>query len=466
MFICPLDTNLKNNIMQRVKNSSNNGVVYPTDGMLFMGNDAGTRPGSASSVNANRSDVTNTTAGTSYYTGDDLVKYVKSSRVYQEAYELMRDYPEWLVRLEAIANSAQDTSAGLFEGFTHKAQNSNQATLSNTFAAISNLVAEFNQWQNSLPSEQVQQQIEAGLNPAMMNQSSSEQSPNAASGSASHAGAVGGDSVGSILGGLASFISSTTNGLFGLVTTVSNTYAQHLKNEMDAIDTVIGIANSGYEMPDFGDFPIFQKYADLIVGTDKYKNITNTQKLELLKSEVSLNFMETLHDKLNPKDLNGPLNQIAGLLVDSMKNQYEFEVADFASKTAEAKYKETYFKTADPTKAAISFNTESDANLAESDYRVTYFKNKKELERRFFDDILSDWLTESQNGSFWHKFMIFSLYQNFGPRDYSGAISDLVGAGTDIVDTVNPISNLIRTIKNAGKGVVKGAGKGKGSGRR
>lgn len=407
--------------MRRVFNEpspqASDASTYPTDGTVYVN-----RPSH------------NTTAQSIRYNspfepGDhtSLSSTIKSSQVYLHAYELMKNYPEWLVRLDAIVSSAVRTAPSFGETWTNKAYNADQVTLSNTYAAISNLVAEFNQWQNSLPSEQVSQQIEAGLNPSMMNQSASSQSPNAMSGTATATGSSS-ENFGSILGGLSSFISSTSGGLFGLVTTAANTFTQLFKNEIDAIDSVIRIADSGYEMPNFENNPILQKYGDIFSGTDKYKGITNKQKLERLKSELSLRYMNGLFTHFSPNGFVDPLNDIAKLNVSFYKNEADYKLSQLKSFRSKSKFEKDFYDNADGSMAGKASTSANVASIHESDYMARYFKSQSKLENNFYTDVLNKWLQEASNGSAWHQFLLFSLRNNIGPSDYTGAISDVVGS--------------------------------------
>lgn len=407
--------------MRRIFNESpsspSDGSTYPTDGTVY-----GNRTGHTTTAPSVRYD-------SPFEPGESgkLSSQIKSSQAYLRAYELMKDYPEWLVRLDAIVSSAVRTAPSFGDVFTNKAYNADQVTLSNAYAAISNLVAEFNQWKNSLPSEQVSQQIEAGLNPAMMNQSASSQSPNAMSGTATATGSSS-ENFGSILGGLSSFISSTSGGLFGLVTTAANTFTQLFKNELDAIDSVIRIADSGYEMPNFEKNPILQKYGDIFSGTDKYKNITFQQKLNLLKTDLSLRYMNGLFTHFSPNGFVDPLNDIAKLNASFYKNEVEYKLSQFKFLKSKNKFETDFYDNADGSMAGKASTSANVASIHESDYKARYFKSQSKLENNFYNDILNKWLQEASNGSAWHQFLLFSLRNNMGPSDYTGAISDVVGS--------------------------------------
>lgn len=85
---------------------------------------------------------------------------------YNNVYELVKDYPEWLAYLNANPYKGFNVPESLFDslGLSNKAKDKMMALRSDYMAYNAQVLAEFMAWKNSLPSSQREQAVEAGYN--------------------------------------------------------------------------------------------------------------------------------------------------------------------------------------------------------------------------------------------------------------------------------------------------------------
>ena len=120
------------------------------------------------------------------YPAPDALPYdatgIRATSAFKQAYELFSkaDDKSWLQRLEAIADSVPYYSANnVFEELFNPGQiaNKNKEAISIGVQQIQQLVAEYQEFVNSLPSTQAQQFSDANLNPLTQSFSGSNINP-------------------------------------------------------------------------------------------------------------------------------------------------------------------------------------------------------------------------------------------------------------------------------------------------
>lgn len=104
-----------------------------------------------------------------------VIDRIKSSQLYIQAYNLFSsssDYSLFLQRLEGILDSVNSNYKTWFDelGFSNKYQDSLTEAYNYAIEQIQLLLQEFHQWYNSLPSTQVDQFQQAGINAAITGQ--------------------------------------------------------------------------------------------------------------------------------------------------------------------------------------------------------------------------------------------------------------------------------------------------------
>lgn len=105
---------------------------------------------------------------------NSVAKKVMNSPAYRSAYEVLSKETDksWLQRLEMIPYSVADASSTFLDelGLTNNRQDKQDANYQYCMQQISALMAEYQQWKNSLPVTQSQQFADAGVNSAITGQ--------------------------------------------------------------------------------------------------------------------------------------------------------------------------------------------------------------------------------------------------------------------------------------------------------
>ena len=90
---------------------------------------------------------------------------------YQNVYEIIKQYPEWVARLDANPYKGFDAPASLWDnlGLSNKQKDKMLAYQQAYREYNAEILRQFNEWYNSLPSSQREQYVEAGYNADLMN---------------------------------------------------------------------------------------------------------------------------------------------------------------------------------------------------------------------------------------------------------------------------------------------------------
>lgn len=102
----------------------------------------------------------------------EIIRRIKQTDTYVQAYNLFSsspDYSMFLQRLQAIIDGVNTTFNSWSDklGFANNYEDSIQEAYNHALEQIQALLAEFHQWKNSLPSTQVDQLSQAGVNAAI-----------------------------------------------------------------------------------------------------------------------------------------------------------------------------------------------------------------------------------------------------------------------------------------------------------
>lgn len=98
--------------------------------------------------------------------GGPMAYMIKSTEAFKYAERMMQGYDDWLNQLYMIPTSFRAAET-LWGDITGKNEQNIINTFNQAMSAINNLVQQFRSWQNSLPSTQVEQFTEAGINTAV-----------------------------------------------------------------------------------------------------------------------------------------------------------------------------------------------------------------------------------------------------------------------------------------------------------
>lgn len=233
------------------------------------------------------------------------------SQAFQDAYKLFKNCPNpelWLPRLSSLVSSLE-YSEGILTDFVNMFVGNQQTTklLQDAFTNLSNLVAEYNQWFNSLPVTQRAQYSQAGINIALdggSQISGSSMSPGTAFSSDSVAAAN--QSFDNAL----NFVTSTVGGLLDFINLVNGTFK-------------IGL-----------DFKLRDRGLDIQEKSLKQSGDSKLQDLNLQRGQLGLDPISDLSKFDNAADIQ--FFELKG------KNYYANEAARFRAQYDSWKEQATY----------------------------------------------------------------------------------------------------------------------------
>lgn len=156
-------------------------------------------------------------------------------QAYSNAYNAMKDYPEWLALLDQNPYTGFMAPESFFDslGLSNKAKDKLNSYRQAYKEYISDVLLKFMSWKNSLPATQRQQQVQAGYNPDSIDVQPSSLPSDAFDIKADPA-AIESDSSGqqmlSVVGSVMSTMSAVVAGGTAIAQTTSNLVAQQISN--------------------------------------------------------------------------------------------------------------------------------------------------------------------------------------------------------------------------------------------
>lgn len=235
---------------------------------------------------------------------------------YQNVYELLKDYPEWLARLDANPYKGFDVPASFWDdlGLSNK-QKDKMAAYEQAYREYNaEILRQFIDWQNSLPQTQREQYVEAGYNADLMQVSPSSGTDGAPQVNASPDELVSGNSAEEI---------------FQSIGTIMNVITAGVNAGLSAINTIKGVKKIGAEI-------------DKINADVETTNLSNYEKSVLIA--------KTLYGDLYPETKSGELSPASKIVLagapksvqdalDSLAGSRGFETAVNESVAASTKSK-------------------------------------------------------------------------------------------------------------------------------
>ena len=171
---------------------------------------------------------------------------------YQNVYEIIKQYPEWVARLDANPYKGFDAPASLWDnlGLSNKQKDKMLAYQQAYREYNAEILRQFNEWYNSLPSSQREQYVEAGYNADLMNVQPSKMSDGAPQVNASPDEMESGSSAEQLFSSITSIMSLISGGVTaGLGAMQSIKQIRKLSTDTEAQDlanfsTAYGIAKT------------------------------------------------------------------------------------------------------------------------------------------------------------------------------------------------------------------------------
>lgn len=199
-----------------------------------------TSPVSCVRTNPNTTgDVNNDYSGGDYMFDDDFGyrsgESADERKMYNNAYNAMSEYPEWIALLDQNPYAAFMAPMSFFDhlGLSNKAKDKLNSYRQAYKEYISDLLLKFMSWKNSLPATQRQQQVQAGYNPDTIDVQPSDISADAfgikADPTAIESGSSG-QQIMQVIGSAMSMMSAVVSGGTAIAQTTSNLIAQNLTN--------------------------------------------------------------------------------------------------------------------------------------------------------------------------------------------------------------------------------------------
>lgn len=355
-----------------------------------------------------------------------------NSSVYQEAKELFskEENKQWLTRLQAIVSSAQTyTAQNPFSQLFNKQQiaDKNKEVISNALLQIQQLIAEYQQYRNSLPSTQAQQYSDAGLNPLSQSYSGSSITPNV---SAQSAGVPETTPLNTIIESLIGSVLSISNGIMSFVSSGIEMSNKIKSNELDNIKNFSDLIGKGFVLnPNL--FPKkYRKFIENIQTSEVNEAALSGKILETRKNLFENLYIEGFSNFFDETDISDIMKDLARLKITSIKADYRNNIL---SKNKDSEYLESsdpniraisenqknaynanYFKYRDPLAQVDSENTSDELNIERN-------RNNKALESEF-SDMLKSWQQKSNDGNILYSWLLLNM-RNSGTTGLSDVVN-------------------------------------------
>lgn len=335
---------------------------------------------------------------------------IRSTKAYKDAYNLFSklDDKSWLQRLEAIADSVVTYSGNVFqEAFNYaEIQNKNSEAISLGVQQIQQLVAEYQEFRNSLPSTQAQQFSDANLNPLTQSYSGSNINPLI---TPQVAGVPELTPVTDIISTLSSVALNTTSGVISFISTFRDLAFKER-------DNIISLAERGIPLPSKSVSKRNRDFNKLLQGSPFLETQNNKWTTEKFKSSQNLEFTEDLYDKLfpyledtdNTRGVSDIYKDLANLNFEIFKGDMEMRSASQQSSKSESDFNIELFDNLDASLQADSTNTSNESTIEKNSYNKQYLRNQKRIEAKF-SDLLDKWVEKANQGSLPHMYFLLNL---------------------------------------------------------
>lgn len=336
---------------------------------------------------------------------------IRGTKAYKDAYALFSklDDKTWLQRLESIADSVVTYSGNVFQEAFNQAeiQNKNSESISLGVQQIQQLVAEYQEFRNSLPATQAQQFSDANLNPLTQSYSGSNINPSI---TPQVAGVPELTPVTDIISTLSSVALNTTSGVISFI----STFRELAFKERD---NLISMAERGIPVSSKLVSKRNKPFNTLLQGSPFAETQNNKWITEKFRSSQNLEFTEDLYNKLfpfledsddNTRGVSEIYKDLAKLNFEIFKSDMEMRSASQQSSISESEFNKELYDNLDPTLQADATNTTNESTIEQKSYIKQYIRNQKRIES-IFSDILDKWVDKVNQGSLAHMYFLLNL---------------------------------------------------------
>lgn len=362
---------------------------------------------------------------------------IRQTPAYKQAFELFSklDDKKWLMRLESIADSVPyyEASNGLNDLFNHdKYLNKNKEAVSLGVQQINALIAEYQEFQNSLPSTQAQQFADANLNPLTQNYSGSDINPQV---SPTSVGVPEITPTSEIISSLVSLATSASGGLMSFISSGVSMFQSFqdlkIKERQNLIDLASkGIVPSSKEVT-FSNREFLEKR---LFPSAFAQGSSNRQHFENLMSEIEGSLTSDLFGRFfNSSDVSDAFKDLSELNYEIFMNDYRKRNSQLKRETSENVLKNEVFNQVDPNLESERMNMSNISSIEASKTSSVKYKSERSIENTF-NQILQKWIKQAQSGSFVHQYLIMNLRTSGNT-----GVSEAISTGFNLMDTLKPI---------------------------
>lgn len=363
-------------------------------------------------------------------------RQIIASDVYQKAKALFSKSqdPVWMQRLQAIVQSAQTYTANnpfseLFNG--QQLQDKNNEVISLALQQIQELISEYQQFQNSLPSTQVQQFKDAGLNPLTQSIGGSSISAGV---QPQTTGVPNTTPLSSTIDTLVGLVTSTTGGILSFITAGVDISQKITNNRFDNISKIADLAGKGFSI-NKADFPKqYHNVIDVIQSASPAADAATREQMYKARETALKNlYLDGFSSFVDEEGLKDIMTDLAKLRMDTLKSDYSLRLSS-------NRYQKEKLDTLDPGISAISENQKNayDANyytykdvLGQVDSENT--ANKTNIERnknneileRNFSEMIKKWVQKSDEGNILYSYLLMNL-RNSSQTGIGEGVGDLI----------------------------------------
>ena len=341
----------------------------------------------------------------------DVRQIIRSSGIYKQAYELFSKDEDriWLQRLETIVDSVVTYSGNVFQEIFNSGDivNKNREAISLAYQQIQQLLAEYQEFRNSLPSTQALQFSAANLNPLTQSYSGSNINPSI---TPQVAGTPELTPVTDIISTLSSVALNTTSGVISFISTFRDLAFKER-------DNLISLAERGIPVPSKGVSKRNQSFNKLLQSSPFAQTQHNKWSTEKLKTSQDFEFTEELYNKLfpfledtddNSRGVSDIFKDLANLNYEIFKGDMEMRKSSQQSSISESTFNKELFDNLDATLQADATNSTNEATIEQNSYNKQYIRNQKRIEDKF-SSLLDKWIDRANNGSLAHMYFLLNL---------------------------------------------------------
>lgn len=355
-----------------------------------------------------------------------LEQQIKASPTYQKAYELFSkdsQYgPTYLARLESIATSAKYAEEGFFANMVKysKIDAKNDALYREILAQIDQLVQQYLEFINSLPSTQVEQRRQAGINDAVdggtgisSSQFSPTDTPNMASNQMEITDPY--DILQKFVGTMVSLSGGFTDIVNSGVNMFKNISDVELRYNQQFIDFAKYLNENGYMVSSDGTEFDFGKIVNDFNSSPRVSAFGLEQESRLINASLEQSYWSHNFMNVTPE-----------IMQDLSEISIECALAKRRMEKSQFNYQAEYFSGLDGSNMADY--AEASAKYSSKVAELNYDHSSKF--RDYYWQLVDKWKVRADNGSWLHRQMLCQLLTGYNP--FSTALKDVKDVMTAI----------------------------------